>query len=126
MTNADLSGIRQDFDPYTNVPIVLIRFTARGRRTFLAITRAEARRGTRLAARTADPVNALQHFAIVLDEEIRSFPSIDFHQYPDGIDPTNGVQITGIGSLKEARDLAIELRAGPLPLKFVLVRSGRL
>src|SRR5439155_1335199 len=52
--------------------------------------------------------NSPQHFAIVLDGEIRSFPQIDYtdSSLSDGIDPINGAQITGIGSLREAKDLA--------------------
>ena len=113
MTGADLklSGTRQDFDPTTNEPVVLMQFTGKGGKKFHDITRAEATRG-RLRG-------ALQHFAIVLDGELKSFPSIDYSQYPDGIDPINGAQITGIRSVGEAKDLALVLQTGALPVNFV-------
>src|SRR5205823_14254045 len=81
-------------------------------------TRAKAQRGQLPSARTGNSDPALQHFAIVLDNEIRSFPSIDFRQYPDGIDPTNGAQITGIGSVGEAKDIALVLQTGALPYSY--------
>src|SRR5205823_10007402 len=64
--------------------------------------------------------NTPQHFAIVLDNEIRSFPQIDYEKYPTGIDPTGGgAEISGIPSISEAKDLAIVLQTGALPVKFV-------
>jgi hypothetical protein len=35
----------------------------------------------------------------VLDRQIKSFPSIDFREYPRGIDPINGAEITGLDSI---------------------------
>ena len=56
----------------------------------------------------------------MLDNEIRSWPQIDYTQYPNGIDPTGtGAQITGMSSLKEAQNLALVLQTGALPVKFV-------
>jgi SecD/SecF fusion protein len=124
MSGADLklSGTRQDVDPQTGQPIVLLSFTDKGRKIFHAITREEAVRGQLLASRLGltgnQADNALQHFAIVLDNEIRSFPSIDYRQYPDGIDPINGAQITGIASAQEAKNLALVLQTGALPVEF--------
>src|SRR6185503_5124980 len=60
------------------------------------------------------------HFAIVLDGEIKSWPQIDYKQYPDGIDPINGAQITGLQSLGEAKDLALVLQTGALPVNFAI------
>jgi SecD/SecF fusion protein len=59
-----------------------------------------------------------QHFAIVLDREIKSWPSIDWEQYPGGISGSNGAQITGLGDLGEAKDLALVLQTGALPVEF--------
>ena len=117
MTGRDLklSGTRPDFDPNTGEAIVLMQFTKAGGKKFHAITRDEAQRGQ---ARGTE-----QHFAIVLDREIRSFPSIDYNQYPDGIDPVNGAQITGIRSTREAKDLAIVLQTGALPVRFITAES---
>jgi SecD/SecF fusion protein len=114
MTGNDLklSGTRQDFDPQSNQPNVLIAFTHAGGKKFHKITRDEWLRGKLQ--------NSPQHFAIVLDGEIRSFPQIDYtdSSLSDGIDPINGAQITGIGSISEAKDLAIVLQSGALPVSF--------
>ena len=57
----------------------------------------------------------------MLDREIKSWPSIDFEQYPNGIGGSNGAQISGIGDLQEAKDLALVLRTGSLPVRFEVV-----
>ncbi len=54
-----------------------------------------------------------QHFAIVLDGQILSVPSIDFRPYPDGIKTTTA-DISGEFTPTSARDLAAVLRYGPL------------
>src|SRR6187455_1912941 len=113
MTGADLklSGTRQDFDTTTNQPIVSLQFTNKGSDRFQEITRAEYVRGKLR--------NAPQHFAIVLDREIRSWPQID---YTDGAlagGISGNAQITGIGDIQEAKDLALVLQTGALPVEFV-------
>ncbi len=117
MTGADLklSGTRADFDTSPgggNQPIVTMEFTNAGSKKFEDITRAEWLRG-RIK-------NAPQHFAIVLDREIRTWPQID---YTDGT-LSGGIgggraQITGLDSLDEAKEIAIVLQTGALPVKFV-------
>jgi SecD/SecF fusion protein len=123
MTGGDLklSGTRQDFDPQTSQPEVLLAFTGKGRKRFHEITKAEAVRGRTAYARFGngqDPNNFNQHFAIVLDRDLKSFPSIDFNEFPGGIDPVNGARITGIRSVGEAKDLALVLQTGALPVEF--------
>jgi SecD/SecF fusion protein len=113
-TMLDLGGTRADIDPQTSSPIVLMKFTGKGNERFRDITRAEAQRGAALGTP--------QHFAIVLDNEIRSWPQIDYTQYPSGIDPTGGgAQITGLASSKEAKDIALVLQTGALPVRFTTV-----
>ena len=124
-TDLKLSGTRQDFDtsPGNNgQPIVLLSFTNHGKKKFEEITRAEAQRGKFLTntigqGNTSNPIT--QHFAIVLDREIKSWPQIDWTQYPNGIQGSNGAQISGSFSVKEAKDLALVLQTGALPVKFV-------
>src|SRR5204863_313838 len=59
---------------------------------------------------------------IVLDNQIRSWPQIEYQKYPDGIDPTNGgAEITGMAGLSEAKNLALVLQTGALPVKFVTI-----
>jgi SecD/SecF fusion protein len=109
-----LSGTQQDFDPSTGQPIVTMQFTGHGDKVFHDITRAEARRGQILGTN--------QSFAIVLDNQLYSFPDIVYATYPDGIDPTaGGAEITGIASLSEAKSLALVLQTGALPVKFVTI-----
>ncbi len=72
-------------------------------------------RSRRAELGSAQPL--FQHFAIVLDGEIRSFPYIDYTQNPDGINSPQA-QITGLSSQAEADDLALVLQTGALPLKF--------
>ena len=122
MTGKDLklSGTRQDFDPQTNQPVVLMQFTGDGRRIFQEITAKEAQRGQQqyqVAGQGSDPRNFFQSFAIVLDNEIKSFPTIDFTQYPTGISGDNGAEITGV-TLDEAKNLALVLQTGALPVQF--------
>jgi SecD/SecF fusion protein len=123
MTGADLklSGTRQDFDPNTNQPIVTMQFTKHGASVFHDITRKEAQRGRLRTNLVGGGQDVFQHFAIVLDREIKSTPYIDFHQNPDGIPGTNGAEINGIQSIREAKDLALVLQTGALPVKFVTV-----
>jgi len=121
MTGNDLklSGTRQDFDPQTGEPIVLLSFTGHGRKQFERITREIAQRGRLLTNTIGQGQNVFQHFAIVLDREIKSWPQIDWTQYPNGISGSNGAQITGSFTVKEAKDLALVLQTGALPVKFV-------
>jgi SecD/SecF fusion protein len=127
----ELGGTRQDFDTSPGGgggPIVLMQFTDEGADRFHAITRAEATRGrfqfNRFGqAQGADPQQFFQHFAIVLDREIKSFPSIDFIRNPDGIPGRTGAQITGIGSVQEAQELALVLQTGALPVEFRTLES---
>jgi SecD/SecF fusion protein len=109
-----LSGTRQDFNPSDGSPVVLMQFTNKGNKAFYKVTKNEGLRG--------QIRKQSQHFAIVLDDEIRSWPQIDYtdSSVNNGINPAGtGAQITGIGSLKEAQNLALVLQTGALPVKFV-------
>ena len=117
-----LSGTRADFDTTTGEPIVTMQFTDKGADKFGEITREEAERG-RLLSTFSGGQKVTQHFAIVLDREIKSWPSIDWEQYPNGISGTNGAQITGIGDLQEAKDLALVLQTGALPVTFTTLEQ---
>lgn len=122
LTGADLQleGTRQDFDTTTGEPIVTMRFTAAGGERFHEVTNRLADRGRLRYGQAGgeDPYSHLQHFAVVLDGEIKSWPSIDFTQYPDGISGANGAQITGIGDLDEAKAIAAVLQAGAIALRL--------
>jgi SecD/SecF fusion protein len=116
MTGKDLnlSGTQADVSPTDGTPIVTMQFKGPGNRLFHQVTRNEAQRGQQLGVK--------QSFAIVLDNNLYSYPSIDYNQYGDGIDPTGtGAEINGLASQKEASDLALVLQTGALPVKFVTV-----
>ena len=119
MTGEDLElrGTRQDFDQ-TGQSIVLMQFTDKGGDTFHDITRELAIRGRLKTGQLGSETALNQHFAIVLDGEIRSWPSIDFQENPDGISGQTGAQITGLGSAQEAKELALVLQTGALPVRF--------
>ncbi len=120
MTGEDLNldGTRQDFDPTTGEPIVLMQFTEEGEDAFGNITRRVAQRGKLLTNTVGGGQKVLQHFAIVLDREIKSWPTIDWEEYPGGISGSNGAQISGMGAIQEAQELALVLQTGALPVEF--------
>ena len=93
------------------LPIVTMEFTGRGADRFEEITSAEYVRG-RLRGTP-------QHFAIVLDREIRTWPQIDYtdSSLAGGIGGGRA-QIQGLDSIGEAQDIAIVLQTGALPVKF--------
>jgi SecD/SecF fusion protein len=57
----------------------------------------------------------------VLDGQLITVPSIDYTQYPEGIDASTGSQISGGFTITSAQNLAAELRSGALPVRLVLV-----
>src|SRR5262245_52073197 len=121
MTGEDLKldGTRADFDTSPTGggrPIVTMEFTGRGSDRFEEITRDEWTRG-RIR-------QAPQHFAIVLDREIRTFPQIDYtnSSLAGGIGGGRA-QIEGLESIGEAKDIAIVLQTGALPVNFETLAS---
>jgi SecD/SecF fusion protein len=123
MTGGDLvlSGTRADFGQ-TSQPVVLLQFTNHGSSQFQRITREEAQRGQLKfdrAGRQGDYLPYTQHFAIVLDQQLESTPYIDFKRNPDGIaGPNAEIDLGQGGSFQEAKDLALVLQTGALPVSF--------
>ncbi|HEX5027813.1 MAG TPA: protein translocase subunit SecD [Gaiellaceae bacterium] len=121
MTGEDLklSGTRADFDTSPGGggrPIVTMEFTNKGSDKFEQITRDEWIRG-KLKQQP-------QHFAIVLDREIKTFPQIDFQDSSlSGGIGGGRAQIQGLDSLQEAKDIALVLQTGALPVKFETLAS---
>src|SRR3954447_1274049 len=121
-----LSDIAADISTQGQGNVVRLGFTGKGNKKFQQITQEEAHRGAGLAAAAgqtgSDPTTVqqfAQHFAIVLDNVLRSTPFIDYKQNPNGIDPTGtGAEISNINSIGEAKDLALVLQTGALPVKF--------
>jgi SecD/SecF fusion protein len=94
-------------------PIVSLQYKNGGGSDFHNITAKIANEG--LAAQRPLPN------AIVVDNQLVAAPTIDPHQFPDGIDadsPTNpGSEITGL-TTSDASRIALEIQSGTLPVKF--------
>ena len=122
LSGTDIRNPEQDFEQRLgNEPNVRFEFADRGREAFQDITRAIAQRGRDNAFTAPDP----QHFAIVLDDELVSAPSIDYVEYPDGIDGRTGAEISGSFTIDSAQDLAEFLKIGSLPLRLELVTRSQ-
>ncbi|MFL5860125.1 MAG: SecDF P1 head subdomain-containing protein [Solirubrobacteraceae bacterium] len=102
----------------SGAPAVDFRFTATGKQAFQRTTRDIARRGANVS-RHGEILD--QHFAVVLDDQVISVPSISFKQYPDGIIGSGGADIAGGLTRQTARDLATQLRYGASPVALRVV-----
>jgi SecD/SecF fusion protein len=119
VTGKDLNagGVTQDFDS-TGQPIVRLSFHSHGDHAFQAVTRQLYERGKLR--------NANQHFAIVLDGDIKAFPYIDHNDstLSDGIAGGGQIQFgSGPGVLGEAQNIALVLKYGALPIPFKRVEQ---
>src|SRR3954447_25055951 len=123
MTGSDLvlSGTRADYGQ-NGLPVVLLQFNGHGSKQFERITKSEANAGQTaydLAGRSGDYQNYVKHFAIVLDQKLESTPYIDFKNTPNGIPGPNAeIDLGPGGSINEAKDLALVLQTGALPVTF--------
>ena len=97
---ADLVGARGELDENNN-PVVSFRFNTKGAERFARLTRD----------------NVGKPFAIILDDEIVSYPNINM--------PILGGsgQISGNFSTQETNDFAVVLRSGALPAKLTIVEE---
>lgn len=126
LRGTDIKNPEQNYDQGpggTGQPIVTFDFTDQGRKTWKEITREIARRGASQAFGNTQA--AAQHFAIVLDNELISVPYIDFVQNPNGIDASNGSQITGGFTIESAQQLSNLLKTGALPVKLELISQSQ-
>jgi SecD/SecF fusion protein len=96
-------------------PDVEFGFTRAGARTFQRLTAGLARRG---AAFSGLGVTLDQHFAVALDDRLLTVPLIDFRSYPQGLSGSKGADIVAGFTPSSARDFAILLRFGPLPVSL--------
>jgi SecD/SecF fusion protein len=117
----DISNPQQSTDQ-SGEPDVEFGFTSHGKSAFQSVTAAIARRGDLVSGlgQTYD-----QHFAVALDTKLITVPSIDFKQYPDGINGDNGADITGGFTTTSAQDLATQLRLGALPIRLKLISESQ-
>lgn len=118
LTGADLrlDGTRAGIDPETDKPIVSLEFTPAGSERFRKLTKALWVRGRFRGLR--------QPFAITLDREVRVVAHID-HRDSSLINGIKGkAQISGLTPL-QAKELALVLQTGALPVRFVRARASR-
>lgn len=101
LTGKDFKHADQGFDPNTNAPLIEIEFNSDGAKKFADITGR----------------NVGKPLAIYLDDKLISAPTVN-QQISGG----KG-QITGKFTVKEAKDLAIQLNAGALPVPIHLIEQ---
>ena len=123
----EITDPKQQFDNQpggSGAPNVTFNFTGKGKKAWQKVTREIAQRGQNEFL-GGSPQQYFQHFAIVLDNQLISVPYIDFQQNPDGIDPSNGSEISGGFTIQSAQDLANLLRTGALPIRLKLISSSQ-
>jgi SecD/SecF fusion protein len=125
LTGADITNPTQSNDEATGQPDVTFGFTSYGKGVFERITKEIAHRGQEAQLPGVSKEAALQHFAVVLDGQLITVPSIDYTKYPEGIDASTGSEISGGFTLSTAQNLADELQSGALPIKLVLISRSQ-
>jgi SecD/SecF fusion protein len=124
LSGTDITRPKQEFDE-AQQPNVTFGFTDKGREAFQEVTRKIAQRGQARAIGPAasEQAEALSgRFAVVLDNEVKTRPLINFADNPDGIDGRTGAQISGgFKSVQEAQDIATFLQIGALPINLKLI-----
>jgi SecD/SecF fusion protein len=99
----------------TGAPDVQFGFDSVGASAFQKVTAQIAQRGQSVSL----GANVYQqHFAVALDNQLLTVPYIDFKTYPDGIDGSQGADISGNFTITAATNLASELRLGALPIQL--------
>ena len=106
-------------------PNVTFGFTSHGQSVFQRVTKEIAHRGQEAQLPGVGKEAAQQHFAVVLDGQLITAPSIDYTKYPEGIDATTGSQISGGFTITSAQNLANELQSGALPIKLELISHSQ-
>lgn len=129
LSGADIRDPQQGFEEALGgqgQPIIHFGFTTLGKHLFERMTKEIAARGKAAQLPGVSKEAAEQHFAVVLDGQLLSVPSINYANYPQGISATNGSAIASPNfTAFSAQVLADELRSGPLPLRLTLISSRR-
>ncbi len=124
LSGTEITRPRQETDEFGQ-PNVTFGFTDSGRKAFQEVTRRIAQRGQAQAIGPASEQAAEQtsgYFAVVLDNEVKTRPIINYAENPDGIDGRTGAQISGgFNTIGEAQDLASFLQRGALPINLNLI-----
>jgi SecD/SecF fusion protein len=128
LRGSDITHPQQSFDEGgggTGAPNVTFGFTSHGQSVFQKVTKTIAQRGQEAQLPGVGKEAAQQHFAVALDGQLITTPSIDYTKYPEGIDAANGSQISGGFTITSAQNLADELQSGALPIKLVLISRSQ-
>jgi SecD/SecF fusion protein len=129
LSGTEITRPKQEFEETTGAPNVTFGFTDDGRKNFQEVTRQIAQRGAASAIGPSNEQSAEEtsgHFAVVLDNEVKTRPIINYAQNPDGIDGRTGAQISGgFNSPSEAQDLASFLQRGALPINLNLISQSQ-
>jgi SecD/SecF fusion protein len=124
LSGNDITDPEQSYGP-NNEPLVQFGFTDKGQDAFQEVTRRIAQRGQANAIGPVGGEEAEQlshHFAVILENEVKTRPIINFSENPDGIDGREGAQISGgFKNIGEAQDLATTLQIGALPINLKLI-----
>jgi len=129
LKGTEITSPKQETDEFGQ-PNVTFKFTDSGRKNFQEVTRRIAQRGAASAIgpsseETAEATSG--HFAVVLDNEVKTRPIINYAQNPDGIDGRTGAQISGgFNSIQDAQDLASFLQRGALPVNLHLISQSQI
>jgi hypothetical protein len=107
LTEADVAAAR--IEQSGGEVTVALDFTPEGEAAFEQLTRTLAQDGA-LQRR-------LQSFAVVVDDTLITSPTLDYTQFPAGIDGRNGLGIE-IRPPLDAHAIAARLASGPLPLQL--------
>jgi preprotein translocase subunit SecD len=116
LSGSDITNPQVSTDQ-AGTPDVQFGFDSAGRTAFQNATDQIAHRG-RDVSTLGQHLN--QHFAVALDNQLLTVPSIDYTVYPDGVTGGNGADITAGLTAQAARRLATLLREGPLPVKLTV------
>ncbi len=128
LRGSDVTNPQQGFEEGaggSGQPDVTFGFTSHGKSVFEGVTKNIAHRGQEALLPGVGKNAALQHFAVVLDGQLITAPSIDFTKYPEGIDASTGSQISGGFTITSAQNLANELQSGALPIKLVQISHSQ-
>lgn len=129
LSGTEITRPKQETDEFGQ-PNVTFGFTDSGRQAFQEVTRRIAQRGAAQAIGPAAGEEAERlsgRFAVVLDNEVKTRPIINFAQNPDGIDGRTGAQISGgFTSNADAQELASFLQRGALPINLTLISQSQI
>ncbi len=124
LSGTEITRPKQETDELGQ-PNVTFGFTGDGRKAFQEVTRQIAQRGAASSIGPSTEQSAEErsgHFAVVLDNEVKTRPIINYAQNPDGIDGRQGAQISGgFTSISDAQELASFLQRGALPINLNLI-----